>query len=817
MDTLYHVRRPSGLAVTTPIAPLSEPLQLVLARLEDARPTGTGHIARCPAHKDANPSLSVAEGTDGRVLLKCHAGCDFDSIVSALGLDKRDLFAAPAIAKGPAGRKTEQRWPIEDHTGTLRAIHCRFDPPGEKKVVYWRRPDGQKGLGEIKVESLPLYGSDRLTERPGAPVIVVEGEKAADALRPVAESLGCVVLGTVTGASTIPRDEVLAVLTGRRVYTWADSDAPGEHHMMRITARLAALGVEVHRLHWPGAMNLGDDAADFIATGNGPADLRALIDAARPGEHVTGAEAAEPVPTEADWEPPAALQSAALPPFPVEAFPSRLATFVRAEATATQTPVDLASMVVLGVTAATVAGKVRICVRDGWLEPLCLYVVPVAAPGERKSAVVADAKEPVEDFEAALVERLAPQIAEAEERTKIVQGRLQTVRAQAVKAQSVHERESLTQEVIQLTRELSAAAPVAQPRLLADDATPERVVGLLRENGGRIAIVTAEADILDLLSGRYGNAPNFGVFLRGHAGDPLRVDRVGRPSEIVKAPAITLVATVQPSVLEGLEQTPGLRGRGLLARILYSLPTSLLGRRQVASPPVPAVVRQGYHDTISALLALEPGVDDRGNSVPHVLRLTAEAEQEFLAFERWIEPQLAEHGAMGTFNDWSGKLAGAVARIAGILHLAAHADDSAPWLAPVSATTIESAARIGRYLVEHARAAFAAMGASADVVAAQRVLRWIKHERVASFTRRSAFNALRGAFKKVDDIDPALALLEAHGYVRRRAPEERSSRGRKPSPEFDVNPYALAPESAAAGNSAYSAYSAHENPISEDM
>jgi hypothetical protein len=63
------------------------------AEIIGARPVGAGRWkARCPAHADNSPSLSVAEGDDGRILLCCHAGCSAAEIVSAKGLSLADLF-----------------------------------------------------------------------------------------------------------------------------------------------------------------------------------------------------------------------------------------------------------------------------------------------------------------------------------------------------------------------------------------------------------------------------------------------------------------------------------------------------------------------------------------------------------------------------------------------------------------------------------------------------------------------------------------------------------------------------------------------------
>jgi hypothetical protein len=66
------------------------------ADLMQAQRIGAGRWkARCPAHNDRSPSLSIREGDDGRVLVICRAGCSLDSILAALKLARRDLFAGP--------------------------------------------------------------------------------------------------------------------------------------------------------------------------------------------------------------------------------------------------------------------------------------------------------------------------------------------------------------------------------------------------------------------------------------------------------------------------------------------------------------------------------------------------------------------------------------------------------------------------------------------------------------------------------------------------------------------------------------------------
>jgi hypothetical protein len=94
------------------------PVDLVLDRLEGVKQRGEGYQARCPAHEDNEPSLSVAEGDDGRALVKCFAGCEVEEIVSALGLEMKDLFERRNGQRG-GGSYTSQKTTSTDQPATL--------------------------------------------------------------------------------------------------------------------------------------------------------------------------------------------------------------------------------------------------------------------------------------------------------------------------------------------------------------------------------------------------------------------------------------------------------------------------------------------------------------------------------------------------------------------------------------------------------------------------------------------------------------------------------------------------------------------------
>lgn len=372
-------------------------------------------------------------------------------------------------------------------------------------------------------------------------------------------------------------------------------------------------------------------------------DLRNLLE---PG--LRGAGAVDNNRPGAVWEAPASFHHVNVPQFPIDALPGWVRAFVEAEATATQTPIDLTAMLVLSVISMCCAKKIAICVQEGYIEPLNLYTVTALPPGNRKSSVFPAAIQPLETFECLEAQRTSIEIAQQQMALEIKEAALKKLKDQAAQAKAEDERRRYTREAQDLAAEV-AGMHVAHPtRYLADDCTPERLSTLLSHHAGRIAVMSPEGDVFSLMAGRYSTKgmPNFGVFLKGHSGDTLRVDRVGR-SEFVKSPAITMGLAVQPEVIRGLAANPEFRGRGLLGRFLYSIPASLLGRRNPDAPPVPADVREQYRANITALLQLPSNDDGSGNAEPQLLRLPPEARALIREFEIWLEPQLGEFGPLG--------------------------------------------------------------------------------------------------------------------------------------------------------------------------
>ncbi|MBO4205288.1 DUF3987 domain-containing protein [Micromonospora echinofusca] len=508
--------------------------------------------------------------------------------------------------------------------------------------------------------------------------------------------------------------------------------------------------------------NQGADVADILATG------RAMLDQAA---------------TATSWSPIIPLGDRRhLPDFPAYVLPDWVAEQVYAVAEFTQTPVDLAGCIGLAALSTAAGGRAEVEVRGSWREPVNLFTVVVLPPGSRKSAVFAAMTGPLLVAEKALVEKTRPAIVEAELAARVA-GKTAEKAAIAAANADASGRDTLLAEATAAAMNADAVTVPTLPQLVADDVTSEEAASLLAEQGGRLAVLSPEGGIFATIAGRYSGTPNLEVFLKGHAGDMLRVNRRSRAPEHVEHPALTLGLAVQPDVLREIADMPGFRGKGLLARILFALPENTVGRRKIGADPVPEQIAAAYTANLGAMVATLADWTD-----PAVLCLTPDANERVLDIERAVEPRLAPGGAWGHIVDWGSKYTGAVVRLAGLIHLAQHLRDG--WGKPVTADTVEQAAILGEYYAAHALAAFDDMGTDKTTRNARHILAWIERTGSTTFTKREVFRALKSAqLPTAGDFDGPLATLEAHGYLRQlEAPERPRTGGRPPSPGYLVHP-----------------------------
>ena len=155
------------------------------------------------------------------------------------------------------------RWTYFDGNGEVLGYVARYEPAGERKqIVPWTWDGERWGMGQWP-SPRPLYGLQELEARPDSAVLVVEGEKAADAARRFATPY--VVITWPAGAMATDKAD-WTPLTGRKVLLWPDADEPGKKAMQRVAQIIHERASEVKVLDVADQPD-GWDAADAEFTG----------------------------------------------------------------------------------------------------------------------------------------------------------------------------------------------------------------------------------------------------------------------------------------------------------------------------------------------------------------------------------------------------------------------------------------------------------------------------------------------------------------------------------------------------------------------
>ena len=271
-----------------------DPVQEVLSRLQGVKETGAdSYIARCPVathgkgRGDRNASLTVSRGDDWRALVHCHANCQTDAVLEALGMTARDLF--PGNGDGTAESKSRivATYDYCGEHGDLLYQSVRYDPKAFKR----RRPDGKGGhRWNMQGVSLVLYNLPELLARPNDLVFLVEGEKDVASLQAVG-----LLATTFIGGANAWRDEYAEALRGRRVVILGDNDKAGRDLVQQEAESLSGKAADVRVLDL-GLTEPHADVTDWLADHTAE-ELLAIVEATpqyKPGTTTTATRPANP-------------------------------------------------------------------------------------------------------------------------------------------------------------------------------------------------------------------------------------------------------------------------------------------------------------------------------------------------------------------------------------------------------------------------------------------------------------------------------------------------------------------------------------------
>lgn len=496
-------------------------------------------------------------------------------------------------------------------------------------------------------------------------------------------------------------------------------------------------------------------------------DKRALQEADRRRKTAATVEGRAP-PQAKEPESPA-LDTVHTMDFPIGALPGPVEAFVEQLAESTQTPEEMGGILSLGVLAAAFQDRYTVEITPDWKKCLCLYTVAVAPPAERKSAVIAALTRPLWEYERERREAEAAEVAQNQAKRAMMERAFESAKTMAAKGGNEDKR----LEALDLAAQLATFRDLHPFRLVVDDTTPEKLVDLMEEQGGSLTVASAEGGLFDSIAGRYDRAANFDIYLKGHDGEPITVDRIGRKANSIKSARLSMILTVQPQVLQGLMGNGIFHGRGLCGRFLYAICKSKVGQRNVSPPPMTDKAKQDYDRFVRRILS------DKGSGV---VRLSPEADAVREAYQEYVEKKLGPDGDWWFMGDWGGKLTGAMVRIAALLHLS-----SFPAAVPINGETMTAAVSIAEFLASHEEAAYQAMGGDDGLSDAKYLWKKIYATGRDEISKRDLFQFVRGKLCDMESMERPLSQLEEYGYIR-VCEVPATGKGRKPSPILKVNP-----------------------------
>lgn len=478
------------------------------------------------------------------------------------------------------------------------------------------------------------------------------------------------------------------------------------------------------------------------------------------------------------WDAPVLFDEFETSDISADVLPDLFGEFAASLAHATETPESLSIMTILGVISTVVAKRYVVSPKEGWAEPVNIYTLIALPPANNKSLVLNYCTKPLLEWERQQSLQKEMDIKRQRSELKTQEKIIEVLRAKAAKEQNSIEQRSLIEEITQ--KEAGLREIPALPLLFTNDATPESLTNMMHEQGGRLAIFSDEGGILETLAGLYSNGiSNIDILLKGIDGGEVRVRRKDR--SIMLNPYLTVVLTVQPSVIQKMGEKRAYLGNGTLERFLFVLPKSKLGYRTHDKPPIPCGVQQAYQTKIISMLDHFSSLERNKSESPQVLKLTSNAYQYWRSFQATIEEQLRPEGVLSSCQGWAGKISGFALRIAGLLHIAA--GDLRNLL--ISDEAMQHALSIATILTDHAIAAFGLMGIDQTTEDAKAIFQWIKINNKKTFTQTEIMLAMRNKkLGKSERLQRALQILADRNIV--SLPVKLPTR--KPTTLYYINP-----------------------------
>ena len=687
-----------------------------------------------------------------------------------------------------------------DRAGAVLGYICRFDTPEGKQILpltYWQMEQGAGWRWKGFPEPRPLYGLDKLAAHPHRPVLVCEGEKAADAAQQLVPDYVCV---TSSGGSNAAHKADWVAVCDRKVFIWPDNDEAGQKYAQAV-ANILSTGNQVRIIALPADKSIGWDAADALAEGWDRTPVDALIATSKhalpPTDTIGIVQSVSSVSGDDVWPDPKPVKHQLLPvePLPISILPEAYQAWISDLSHRMQCPPDIAACTAITMTGSIIgtACGIRPKRRDDWLIVPNLFGAAVARPSVLlKSPTMQEVLKPLLRLEAEAIEAHGKERMYFEAESEMKKAERDGIRKEMshlVKKRSADSdaKEMLKHKYVNLGE--ADGEPILR-RYRTNNTTPESLNILLEQNPRGVLVFCDE--LMNLIGGweKEGRETERGFYLEAWNGKQSYIsDRVGRGSLITPNMCVSIFGGIQPDKLFGYLNECRKSNDGMFQRFqMMVYPDEPKNWTLVDEYPDTEAKNQAYEiiKRLSEMDFTTIGAERKDEDSTPFLRYSTDAQEMFY---EWLtdlevtklrgtamEPMMAEH--LGKFR-----------KLMPTLSLIFHLVDAASGMNVGNGVSLQAAERAAawcEYLESHARRIYGLVESLPIKAAAILAARVKKKALGTSFTVRDVYRRQWSFLTDKDIAQAACDILVEAGWLRESVIE--SSFGQRGKTDYLVNP-----------------------------
>ncbi|MDP8208597.1 MAG: DUF3987 domain-containing protein [Candidatus Electryonea clarkiae] len=753
------------------------PFQLLQQSLLNAgcnpKRNGTGWQASCPVPDhgrgkgDRSPSLSFGQDNQGNAWVKCFVGCSTEQVLSALDLEKRDLFQ-----KKKPDKKIEATYSYQDAEGKLLFEVVRFIPKG----FVQRRPNPDKPgewIWNLKGINPVLYHLPDIIDK--THVICVEGEKDADKLWKLGIPATCNPMGAGKWKDCYSKS-----LSDKTIYIIPDNDNPGLQHALSVAQSLVNTDAIVHLLdpfedakdvsEWLGKAHTKEELKDLFRKSN-------LFD---PDNIPAWANDLEEVQTQGNngstalsWGTPEPLPSELpqLLPFDHKLLPDKFQPWAIDISERMQAPIDFIAVGIM-IAFSAVVGKgasIQPKCKDDWTVIPNLFGAVIAPPGAMKTPALSEVMKPLKRLENQAAEEYE-EILENYEYKLTAYKALKTERETEIRKAAKEGKD--TSELVR--NNPPPEEPIAK-RFIVNDGSIEKIGELLQNNPNGLLVYRDELSGLLKSLDKQGSESSRAFYLESWNGDGNFIyDRIGRGTIRIKSCCLSILGGIQPGVLqEYIRQAigSGAGADGLLQRFQLMVYPDISKDWEL----VDRWADTDAKNTAFEIFTWAANIPEKKDSY----RFDEYAQDLFYEWWEELELRLRKGEELPALEAHLSKYRSLVPSIALLSHLADNKGEG-----KVTIEALQKAIGWSEYLESHARKVYSSVVQN-DIGTAYRIAEKINGGSIEDcFSIREIYRNGWAGLGNRKEVEQGLEILEDYEWVR----SERVPTGGKSKIVYHLNP-----------------------------